>query len=240
MSRYRIDILCTDRGHPVWPHLERWMQDHGRRHTVRLLSDPQDLRSGDILFLISCTRILPPSLLQNYRKALVCHASDLPKGRGWSPWVWDVLRGAPEICVTLLEAAEEVDSGPIWFKERFRLQGHELADEIQLRLFQTELRLMDRAVEEFETIQPQPQTSEGASFYPRRRPEDSRIDPHATLAQSFDAIRIADPLRYPAFFDYRGYRYRIRLEKVGPVQAAVEVDPPTSADREPHEAKAAP
>ncbi|MFN3682389.1 MAG: formyltransferase family protein [Fimbriimonadaceae bacterium] len=240
MGSYQIDILSTDRHHPVWPHLDRWRADKGAYHDVRLLSDPKDLRSGDVLFLISCTRILAPSVLRNYRKALVCHASDLPRGRGWSPWVWEVLRGAREICVTLLEAAEEVDSGPIWFKERFRLQGHELADEIQQRLFQTELRLMDRALEEFETVQPQPQPAEGASYYPRRRPEDSRIDPHSTLAQSFDAIRIADPDRYPTFFDYRGYRYRIRLEKVGPVQAAIEVDPTPAADRQPSETKAAP
>ncbi|MEJ5170396.1 MAG: formyltransferase family protein, partial [Fimbriimonadales bacterium] len=113
MHTFRIDVLCTDRSHPVWPHLERWTEEHRRDHDAALFSDPSELRGGDCLFLISCTKILRKETLGKYRKALVCHASDLPKGRGWSPWVWDVLRGSNEICVTLLEAAREVDSGPI-------------------------------------------------------------------------------------------------------------------------------
>ena len=43
------------------------------------------VRPGDILFLISCSERIGDAYRQKYRHVLVLHASDLPKGRGWSP-----------------------------------------------------------------------------------------------------------------------------------------------------------
>jgi methionyl-tRNA formyltransferase len=51
------------------------------------------------------------------------------------------------------------------------------------------------------------------TYYRKRIPEDSRIDPCGSIAGQFDLLRVADPERYPAFFDFRGHRYEIRLIK---------------------------
>jgi methionyl-tRNA formyltransferase len=93
--------------------------------------------------LISCNEIVPASVRGRYRKTLVIHASDLPRGRGWSPYVWQVLEGKNRIPVTLLEAEDAVDSGAIWAQRDLSLEGHELFDEIAARLFELELELME-------------------------------------------------------------------------------------------------
>ena len=41
------------------------------------------------------------------------HASDLPKGRGWSPHIWGLINEAQQITISLLEAVDKVDSGDI-------------------------------------------------------------------------------------------------------------------------------
>ena len=56
-----------------------------------------------------------------------------------------------------------------------------------------------------------PQTGE-ASHYRRRRPANSRLDPERTLAEQFDLLRVVDNDRYPAFLEWRGRSYNIRVK----------------------------
>lgn len=208
-----ITVVCTDHGHPVFPHLQSWCERQRDQHAVMLVDSVDDLAGGDILFLISCSRIVKEEVRNRYRHSLVVHASNLPGGRGWSPLVWQVLEGRSEIAVTLLEATEPVDSGDIWAKHWLKFEGHELLDEINSALFDAELKLMDFAMAQCHAIRPKPQDNRKASWYPRRRPEDSKIDPMAPLASQFDLLRVADPDRYPAYFELRGHRYEIHLRK---------------------------
>lgn len=208
-----ITVICTDRRHPVFAHLERWCRQNSHAHRIDLSDNVDALPGGDILFLISCSKIIGRAIRDTYRHVLVIHASDLPEGRGWSPLVWQLLEGRKDIAVTLLAAEDPVDSGAIWAKRWLHFEGHELIDEINAALFNTELELMDLAVAEADTICPKLQDEVGASWYSRRKPEDSRLDPHRTLAEQFNMLRVADSERYPAFFELHGHRYEIILRK---------------------------
>lgn len=208
----RIDILCSDPAHPVNAWLERWAARHALVADSAIVRDLAELRGGDFLFLISCHQIVRRQHRAMFRHNLVIHASDLPQGRGWSPMMWEVLSGANRITVSLLNVEDAVDSGAVWRKLVFTLDGTELYDELNAKLFAAELKLMDWALENCDTASPVEQTGEPTQW-PRRTPADSEIDPGAPLAQSFDALRIADPDRFPAFFLYRGARYRIYLKK---------------------------
>jgi len=182
-------------------------------HTASLCYDKVDLQGGDILFLVSCSQIIRDTERKKYRATLVLHASDLPNGRGWSPYVWSILSGANQITVCLLEANAPVDSGAIWLKTMFALEGHELLPEINEKLFAAELSLMTQAVERFGAITATAQCGDPGPYMPKRTPKDSRLDPNKTLAEQFDVLRVADNTRYPAFFDHLGKRYLIKIEK---------------------------
>lgn len=178
-----------------------------------LVFDKADLQGGDILFLVSCSQVIRDAERKKYKATLVLHASDLPKGRGWSPHIWSILYGANQITVSLLEASEPVDSGAIWLKTKFTLEGHELLPEINAKLFAAELLLMTQAVEQFETIKPIQQIGDPGPYMPKRSPADSRLEPNKTIAEQFNILRVVDSQRYPAFFNYRGRRYLIKIEK---------------------------
>jgi methionyl-tRNA formyltransferase len=197
----RISILCTDDFHPVVPYLNRWASEmRSNGHEVGLFSDKKCLVGGDILFLVSCSQIIRAAERERYRACLVLHASDLPIGRGWSPHIWAIVGGASNITVSLIEADDSVDTGPIWFKAKFELEGHELLPEINKHLFEAELSLMTRAVLEFKSVRPKSQQGSPGDYMQKRTPMDSRIDPFRSLADQFDLLRIVDNSRYPGFF----------------------------------------
>ncbi len=209
----KITILCSDLHHPVFPWLQSWAERNRAAHAVDLVRAKDALAGGDILFLISCHELIGPDVRARYRATLVIHASDLPLGRGWSPHIWQVLEKKQHIKVTLLEAADAVDSGAIWTQTAFDLEGHETFAEINAKLFEAEMRLMDYAVLHLETVQPRPQDDREPTRYRKRTPEDSRINPQRSIADQFDLLRVADPERFPAFFDLLGHRYFIHITK---------------------------
>jgi methionyl-tRNA formyltransferase len=209
----RIDIICSDVKHPFNERLEQWIEQKRSRHDVRLCRRVDEVGEGDLLFLISCHEIVRSSVRTRFKSTLVIHASDLPLGRGWSPHIWQIIEGQSGFSVTLLEAADGVDSGRIWSQRRVELEGHELADEINARLFSAELELMDEAVESPGSVSPREQDSRTPSYYRKRTPADSELDPNKTIAEQFDLMRIADRRRFPNYFLLRGHKYILRLEK---------------------------
>lgn len=214
VSLMKITILCSDASHPVNEWLERWVAQNSERHSVEIIRDRYQALGGDILFLVSCNQVVDAQIRALYQQSLVIHASDLPKGRGWSPHIWQIVGGAQEITLTLLEAADKVDSGRIWAKTKVAVPRVWLYDEINRALFDAELKLMDLAVTGFRTIKPIGQNAEVApTYYSRRTPEYSRIDPNRSISEQFDKIRVCDPVRFPAFFEIRGCKYKIIIER---------------------------
>jgi methionyl-tRNA formyltransferase len=72
---------------------------------------------------------------------------------------------------------------------------------------------MNHALEVAGSATPKPQDDRAPTYYRRRTPEDSRLDPQRSIAEQFDLLRVVDPDRFPAFFDLCGHRYVVRIEK---------------------------
>ena len=211
----KLSVLCSCRDHPIYPRLQDWCRQSAVSHVVELVNSSRELSGGDILFLIACHEIVGRDIREQYLASLVVHESDVPEGRGWSPHIWQILEGRKTIIITLLEAEDEVDSGAVWKQVELLFAGHELYDEINHALFDAVISLMTFAIGAIESIRPVPQRDAVPTYYRKRTPEDSRIDPDRSIAEQFDLLRVADPNRYPAFFDLRGHRYEIRLLKSG-------------------------
>ena len=211
----KITIVCSSADHPINSWLDRWMKAHAAEHDISLLRSVQQLEGGDILFLISCSEIVTNAHRAKFGVTLVIHASDLPQGRGWSPYIWEIAEGRERIVVTLLEAEDKVDSGAIWAKKTVPIPKHFLIPEINQALFDCELELMDAALALRGTNPGVPQpTDVTPSYHQKRTPENSRLDVNMTIADQFDLMRVCDPVRYPAFFELHGHRYKLTLEKI--------------------------
>ena len=86
-----ISIIISSSDHPINTIVEEWVSYKNNNFDIEIVRKPNDLVGGDLLFLISCVDIIPPEILNKYKKSLVIHASNLPKGRGFSPHIWDIL-----------------------------------------------------------------------------------------------------------------------------------------------------
>ena len=162
-----------------------------------------------------CSEIIEAQVRDKYNYCFVLHCSDLPRGRGWSPYIWEIIDGATKLTLSLLEAGEEVDTGRIWKKVQLDIPDNALWDEINEIIFSAEIQLIDAVLFEINTLKPIEQNKNiKPTYFPKRIPSDSRIDPDQTLTAQFDKIRVCDPERYPAFFDLRGHRYKLSLEKI--------------------------
>lgn len=238
----KVLLLCDNQEHPVVSVLSDWCdrnnRNHDREYDVELVYQLSQLpEQGDFLFLVSCSTVVDSAIRARFRYTMVLHASDLPEGRGWSPHIWQILNGASYFTLSLIEAEDEIDSGRIFLSTKIPLSGHELYSEINKKLFDAEIALIeDMLARESEIVaiahgkaqeQLQAQGRSNltqASYYRKRRPEDSALDIDGSLASQFNLLRVCDPNRFPAFFDINGYRYTVNIEKVGPVEVIEEME----------------
>ncbi|MBY4893445.1 hypothetical protein KUL25_11785 [Rhodobacteraceae bacterium N5(2021)] len=212
-KRRRVSVISDPPGGWFTPHADDLAARlNAAGHDAQTFDKQADVREGDIAFYLSCTGLTPPDLLTRNAWNLVVHASDLPRGRGFSPLVWQVLEGRNDIPLTMITMAEAADAGDIVMQRHLTFQGHELNDEMRTRMGDA---IVDMCVDL--VTAPTPPTSraqEGEpSWYDRRRADDSRLDVNKTLAEQFDLLRVVDNDRYPAFFDHRGHRYTLKIER---------------------------
>jgi len=211
----KVTLLCTDEGHPVNKHLDQWVQQNKSQYDVSIARNKSELVGGDILFLVSCSEFIKASYRALYKSCLVIHAGDLPVGRGWSPHIWEIINGAKKITVVLIEAEDNIDSGRVWFKKSFHVPKDWLWDEINEKLFSTEISLINLAIDKFDEVKPIAQDVDiKPTYYPRRTSKDSEINTNLSISEQFDKIRVSDPHRFPNFFEIHGQQFKLIIEKI--------------------------
>ncbi len=212
MSERHISVL-VDNDSWILPYAEQLV---GKLvafgYSAELVRSAENVACGWINFMLGCTRIVSEQVLSRNTHNLVVHESDLPLGRGFAPMTWQILEGRNSIPVCLLEAGAEVDAGDIWLKEFIELNGTELCDEWRALQGEMTVSLCLKFVNQCRNLRALKQSGQ-SSHYPRRRPADSKLDVDKTLREQFNQLRVADNLRYPAYFELNGYRYIVNIQK---------------------------
>jgi UDP-2,4-diacetamido-2,4,6-trideoxy-beta-L-altropyranose hydrolase len=170
--------------------------------------------AGDIAFFLSCSQIVPPIMLHQHTHNLVVHESDLPQGKGWSPLTWQILEGKNDIPICLFEADVKVDNGDIYFKELIHFNGRELVGELRAIQAATTIRLCHDFIKAYPQIIRRAKPQSGTdSFYPRRKPQHSQLDPNQPISMQFNLLRVVDNDKYPAFFIFNNQKFILKIEK---------------------------
>lgn len=206
-----IALLCSSCQHPVWPYLQDWVNRYPGR--AQLAERYQQLEPAAMLFLVSCSELLNAEQRQRFGRVLTLHASALPEGRGWSPHIWQIVEGRNTLTLSLIDAADPVDSGNIWLQQHIELDGSELYTEINARLFAAEIALIERFCHQHQQLHSRPQLQQKGSYYRQRTPADSQLDPDLSLRAQFNLLRVCDAERFPAYFELNGQKYLVKIEK---------------------------
>ncbi|WP_335904147.1 methionyl-tRNA formyltransferase [Shewanella algae] len=166
--------------------------------------------SNDLLFILSCVKLVPDSTLGKSKNNIVIHASDLPAGKGFSPLQWQIRNGFDSIILTLFEAVKDVDAGEVYIKEKLEFEGNELLPELRKKMA---LKIIDMCVNfivNFKKIKSFPQVGK-ETFFRRLDVSDDELDPAKTINELMDQLRSADFEKYPPYFYFKGRKFFLRL-----------------------------
>lgn len=209
----RITVMRGERGGWYDRHADVLIQRLRRQgHIVMSARTPGQVRKGDALLVMSCYQLLKSQVLAKNLRNIVFHAADLPRGRGWSALTWQVLEGRSVIPLTAFEANEDTDAGPVYVKDRIRLQGHELLPEMHDRLARKMNEVAFRLIRSWSSLVSHAQKGRPI-FYAKRTSRDSELSLDRTIRQQFNILRVVDNEAYPAFFRFKGCEYVLKIAK---------------------------
>lgn len=209
-----ISILINNPNSWLWEYINEFKTDlENLGYEIKILGKNEELKNGgEISFFLGCTAIVPEEYLSFYKYNFVIHHSDLPKGRGSSPLVWQVIEGKSEIPFSLFDAERDVDTGKIYKKAILKLDGSELLDEIFYKRWQVEKEMILNLLSQYPDIKGEEQEGK-PTFYRRRNKKDDEISIDMTIKGAFNELRIHDNDKWPAFFHYKGNKYYIKIYK---------------------------
>jgi len=193
--------------------LHRLIKKHN--YDVSLFFEHESIdKSIDVVFILSYHRIIKKEFLLRHKHNLVVHASDLPQGKGWAPFFWQVLEGKSEIPFTLFEASENVDDGKIYLQKKIILSGYELYEDLRKIQAETTIDICLEFLIHYNEIVPREQAGR-ESFYSKRSARNSRLDINKTIAEQFNLLRTVNNEEFPAFFEIDEQRYILKIEHDG-------------------------
>ena len=161
----------------------------------------------DVLLFIGWSWIIPSNITNTYL-CLGIHPSDLPNFRGGAPLQHQIINGIIKSKVSLITLSEKLDGGNIWLKEQLDLSG----DNMQIifnHLVESTSKMLIKFFDVYPNIRPEKQKIKEGSYFPRRKPEDSKLDfseiKNMSLKQIYNFIRaLTDPYPNAYFEDEKG------------------------------------
>lgn len=210
MSSY---CFLLDRRNPwIIPYTEEYCLSNKLRISENIIYDSRYASNFDFCFVLGYMDIIDVKKLDKFCKFFVIHESSLPKGRGFAPLIWQILEGKNTIDICLLEMRKEVDSGGILLKSVMIFDGHELYDEIRCIQAKTTFELIDNFLANRENLTTQEQVGE-SSYYNKRSPNDSELDPDKSIINQFNLLRACDNEKWPAYFKVKDKTYILKIFK---------------------------
>lgn len=152
----------------------------------------------NLLLAVGWRTIVPTSVIERCaRGAYLIHDSLLPRMRGFAPTPWAIINGERATGVTLLEMAEEIDSGAIVDQVEIPIGAGEYVGEIYQRVNAGAVELILRNLDDLKSgeVVTTPQDESAATYCCSRTPADGLIDWSQPTRRVFDFIRAqTDPL----------------------------------------------
>jgi len=184
-----------------------------------------------LLWIADYRYLLSPTVLQLAPLgAINLHPSLLPAYRGRAPVNWAILHGETRLGLTAHFVEEGMDSGDIVGQRAFELgRSQDVGDALQM-LYPLYESLTAEVLTNLPSrrVERRVQDARKATAFPRRRPEDGRIDWSAPAEQVWNLIRaVAAP--YPGAFSPRR-EGTVRIWKASGVEPFASIGRPTPGE----------
>lgn len=178
----------------------------------------------DINVVAAYGQIIPESIFAfPPHGSLNVHFSLLPKYRGAAPVAWAILNGEETTGVTIMRLNAKMDEGDILATAETAIRPGETAGELGARLSELGAGLLGDVLDRLDEIRPVPQDDAAATYAPKLRKEDGRIDWTLEAAAISRRVRAFTP-RPSAFTCFRGRHLIVR--RGAPLESPGAAHPP--------------
>jgi methionyl-tRNA formyltransferase len=157
----------------------------------------------DLIIVVAYGHILPPAILDLPRfGCLNIHASLLPEYRGAAPIQWAIANGETGTGVTIMKMDAGLDTGGILTQRRTPIRPEDDSATLHDRLARLGAELLAQTIPDYVAgkIQLVPQPAEGASYAPKIKKEDGRIDWNQPARTILNRLRAFTP--WPGAFTF--------------------------------------
>lgn len=154
------------------------------------------------VFFLDWSWMVPHEIVSGF-ECIGFHPTDLPFGRGGSPYQNLILKKKYKSVLSAFRLTDEVDAGPVYLKKPIELSGR--AEEFFERISFVTVEMIKEIVEG--QIEPVSQKGRIAKFR-RRQGKDNHIPRHLKDLDSFyDFVRMLDAPTYPqSYVDHGRFR----------------------------------
>ena len=137
MNKFKVAFLIDKNNDWIYKYFRKsiFSKTFKKKYVLKIFFNKDKILNYDVVFLLNYTKILKNNFLSKNKLNLVIHNSDLPKGKGFSPMQWQILKNKKKMKISLFEAKEKFDSGNIFFKEDVVFTGAELYDELRRNIY---------------------------------------------------------------------------------------------------------
>jgi methionyl-tRNA formyltransferase len=176
---------------------------------------------SDLIIVAAYGQILPQAILDLPRSGcLNVHTSLLPKYRGAAPIQWAIATGDTETGVTIMKMDEGLDTGDILAQCHTPIRPADDSVTLHDRLALLGAELLLQTIPDYAAgkIQPTPQSAEGASYAPKIKKEDGRIDWNQPAQTIWNRLRAFTP--WPGAFTFLKAEPKPHLLKIWKAEVA--------------------
>ena len=159
----------------------------------------------DLNVVVAYGQIIPSNLIYFPRfHSINVHFSLLPKYRGASPVQWALLNGERKTGITIFELNERMDEGDILAQRETEILPEETSSMLEARLASMGADLLVSTIAQIASIPREKQDHSLATFAPKIRKEDGRMDWTEDARDLERKIRAFSP--WPSAYAYFGGR----------------------------------
>ncbi|HXV28364.1 MAG TPA: methionyl-tRNA formyltransferase [bacterium] len=132
----------------------------------------------DLFVVSSYGKLIPSAWLKiPSRLCLNVHPSLLPKYRGAAPLHWPIINGDPETGISIAEVTSKLDSGDIFYQEKFALDARMDSEKLEHALAELSQKALHTVLQRIEqnTLTRVPQDESASSYARKLSKEDGKL-----------------------------------------------------------------
>jgi len=168
--------------------------------------------NGGSLLSLGFPILISAEVLSRFVFAVNVHPTLLPNYRGPNSGAYVLINDEKFAGSTVHLMTDKIDQGSIINQSSVPLSKFDTIRSMQRKVYESEPNLVIQALKLLQANAPMiQQQEEESSFYARRSPKDSEIDPNKSLIALFDEIRSCDPVDFPAYFFIGGEKVCVRM-----------------------------